>query len=135
MIVSRGEAEFLWKPPIKNGTWLCASGLANAPHEDSAAKVHSIVLDDYGTRKGVHRAITEAVEQGKARLKRYVGRAPPWTYDGISEFHDWEGLAGRCWKCGKYSPIPSTRNRGKVEDEVKAPILSSVQILSGVGHQ
>eukprot|EP00434_Breviolum_minutum_P035200 symbB.v1.2.031151.t1/scaffold3584.1/size53777/7 len=54
--------------------------------------VHSIVLDDYGTRKGVHRAITEAVEQGKARLKRYVGRAPPWTYDGISEFHDWEGV-------------------------------------------
>jgi hypothetical protein len=57
-------------------------------------KVHSIVLDDYGTRVGVHRAVDEALRGGQATLRRYVGRAPPWSYDGITEIGDWEGAAG-----------------------------------------
>lgn len=54
--------------------------------------VHSIVLDDYGTRVGVHRALDEALQRGQATLRRYVGRAPPWSYDGITKIGDWEGV-------------------------------------------
>ena len=57
-------------------------------------KVHSIVLDDYGTRVGVRRAVDEALRGGQATLRRYVGRAPPWSYDGITEIGDWEGVMG-----------------------------------------
>eukprot|EP00913_Durusdinium_trenchii_P002823 g2614.t1 len=55
-------------------------------------EVHSIVLDDYGTRTGVHQAVHEVLQLGQATLKRYVGRAPPWSYDGRTEVLDWEGV-------------------------------------------
>ncbi|CAK8995511.1 Hypothetical protein SCF082_LOCUS4392 [Durusdinium trenchii] len=60
-------------------------------------EVHSIVLDDYGTRTGVHQAVHEVLQLGQATLKRYVGRAPPWSYDGRTEAEgrpvlDWEGV-------------------------------------------
>lgn len=55
-------------------------------------QLHKQVLDDYGTRRGVHRAVSEAL-QGQARLLRYVGRSAPWSYDGISTIEDWEGVA------------------------------------------
>ena len=65
-------------------------------------KVHSIVLDDYGTRVAVHRAVDEALQRGQATLRRYVGRAPPWSYDGITKIGDWEGaemgdIHGKNW--------------------------------------
>eukprot|EP00438_Fugacium_kawagutii_P004766 Skav203103 [mRNA] locus=scaffold447:282765:284249:+ [translate_table: standard] len=63
--------------------------------------VHSIVLDDYGTRVGVHQAVAEVLAEGLATLKRYVGRAPPWSYDGVNEINDWEGPGWRAPEKGR----------------------------------
>ncbi|CAJ1398117.1 unnamed protein product [Effrenium voratum] len=54
--------------------------------------VHTIVLDDYGTRTGVHQAVSEVVASGGARIKRFVGREPPWSYGDV-QVPDWEGVA------------------------------------------
>lgn len=53
--------------------------------------VRTIVLDDYGTTAGVHRAIDEAVASGLVKIRSFIGRAPPWSYDG-SRINDWEGV-------------------------------------------
>ena len=53
--------------------------------------VRTIVLDDYGTTAGVHRAIDEAVASGLVKIRSFIGRAPPWSYDG-SRISDWEGV-------------------------------------------
>ncbi|CAE7333635.1 unnamed protein product [Symbiodinium natans] len=53
--------------------------------------VRTIVLDDYGTTAGVHRAVDEAVAAGLVKVRSFIGRAPPWSYDG-SRISDWEGI-------------------------------------------
>jgi len=53
--------------------------------------VRTIVLDDYGAERGVREAVLEVVTSGLARVRRYVGEAPPWHFaDRIVE--DWEGV-------------------------------------------
>lgn len=53
--------------------------------------VHTLVLDDYGAEKGVHRAVTEAVAAGHASIRRFVGEAPPWSFSD-REVAEWEGV-------------------------------------------
>jgi hypothetical protein len=53
--------------------------------------VHTLVLDDYGAEKGVHAAVTEIVASGRARLRRFVGEAPGWSFaDRVVD--EWEGV-------------------------------------------
>mmetsp|Transcript_112064 Transcript_112064/g.327776 ORF Transcript_112064/g.327776 Transcript_112064/m.327776 type:complete len:374 (-) Transcript_112064:145-1266(-) len=53
--------------------------------------VHTLVLDDYGAERGVREAVADAVASGVARVRRFVGEPPPWTFAGRT-VEDWEGV-------------------------------------------
>jgi len=62
--------------------------------------VHTIILDDYGTRTGVKQAVTDVVASGAARIRRFVGHAPGWSHVG-SVVPEWEGVVLDAVRDGK----------------------------------
>ncbi|CAE7774296.1 unnamed protein product, partial [Symbiodinium pilosum] len=83
--------------------------------------VHTIVLDDYGTTAGVHRAVDEVVAAGLVKVKSFIGRAPPWSYDG-SIMKDWEGIV--------LEPLP---RETKEPPSLEASLLGSSWVVYPAG--
>lgn len=76
--------------------------------------VHTIVLDDYGAERGVRAAVSDIIAAGHARMRRYIGESPGWSFSG-RVVDEWEGIVldpvrGEEGLAGSTPPPPSLLN-------------------------